>query len=77
MSADSLVFQIMNDNPIFRRNVIDENKMKKEIDRLGIYSMPIIDEQGKLIDAIYGSFAEQKRLITPQYLFWPVDLGLD
>ena len=62
MSADSLVFQIMNDNPIFRRNVIDENKMKKEIDRLGIYSMPIIDEQGKLIDAIYGSFAEQKEI---------------
>ncbi len=61
-TTKSLVHEIMNSKPIFRKNVIDVNKIKTEVDQLGIHAMPIINEKNELINVIYGSFDDQRQV---------------
>lgn len=56
---DAKVSTIMNKNPICRSNNDDRDYIRVEVDRFGIQAMPIIDENRKIIDVVYGSFVEQ------------------
>lgn len=53
------VHAIMNTNPICRSPNDDPQQIKKEVDLLGIHAIPIVDQNKKILDIIYGSFVEQ------------------